>query len=659
MNKQFKIFAGVFILTLAVGLGAFVAPSHAAAINVPVTLDGDITTSVNDGTANSTEVQEVAPGDEVTYTAGLNVKPIKEQMAAIEAQYQNQGQGGLDLNAIELENTQSEFKAEFDLVDGLSFTEEPSETNVTLEDAADTFAVSSVENAAKKTTVIMKLKEGITKYTDLKEAVNKCGDWLKLKLPKVKVAENAAPATQYTVKGTLTGNMSATAKFNGHVVPFNFNWNVQQWQNGKDAAFPNAPATDITATVKTPDIMMNNLTLDGDILIGDETEHTAVYEVKAGQEVAYTGALYIDSIQQKMVGIERLFQANQGMFPDILLENTKSIFTTTFKLPAGMSFAPGTGMGTNVVLQGADALFEITDATVVGDTLTVTMGLKNAINNYKDLKDGVDACVANGPLKVIVDKVKSGKKAGQYTVVGTLEGMMSAKAKLGNNVKSFLFNWKGVQSDAGRDFIAPANSDVIQFTSKVKKSSGGGSSSTERYIIDASAENGTINPEGSVPVLEGTNQDFTYQATEGYTLSKVLVDGKEMDIKTYLKNYLFENVRANHKIHVVFTKDGEPQPPVDPDGGKDKPDGGKDKPDPNTPDGGKDKPGANTPDKNNTVNPTPGTKVTPLAVTPSTPGKTTVEAQTVQTGDNTPFGALIVLMGLAFGAMVLVRRRCR
>ncbi len=76
---------------------------------------------------------------------------------------------------------------------------------------------------------------------------------------------------------------------------------------------------------------------------------------------------------------------------------------------------------------------------------------------------------------------------------------------------------------------------------------------TVYYTITASAgEYGTITPDGEKTLAEGSDQDYTITANNGYRVSDVLVDGVSIGAKN---SYTFGNVDANHVIEAIFTTD--------------------------------------------------------------------------------------------------------
>lgn len=72
------------------------------------------------------------------------------------------------------------------------------------------------------------------------------------------------------------------------------------------------------------------------------------------------------------------------------------------------------------------------------------------------------------------------------------------------------------------------------------------------YTIKASAGvNGTISPAGWCSVAENGSQTFTFTPDKGYSVAKVLVDGKSVGA---VKSYTFKDVTKDHTIEVIFMK---------------------------------------------------------------------------------------------------------
>ena len=71
------------------------------------------------------------------------------------------------------------------------------------------------------------------------------------------------------------------------------------------------------------------------------------------------------------------------------------------------------------------------------------------------------------------------------------------------------------------------------------------------YTITASAGlNGSISPEGAVPVAQGDDQPFTVTPNANYEVAELLVDGLPDTLTG--GQYTFNNVNANHTISVTF-----------------------------------------------------------------------------------------------------------
>lgn len=76
---------------------------------------------------------------------------------------------------------------------------------------------------------------------------------------------------------------------------------------------------------------------------------------------------------------------------------------------------------------------------------------------------------------------------------------------------------------------------------------------TSHIITSTATAGGTISPLGSISVTAGTNQTYTIAPQESYWILDVLVDDESQGA---LSEYTFENVKAPHTIHAVFTNVG-------------------------------------------------------------------------------------------------------
>ncbi|MBO5021931.1 MAG: InlB B-repeat-containing protein [Clostridia bacterium] len=76
-------------------------------------------------------------------------------------------------------------------------------------------------------------------------------------------------------------------------------------------------------------------------------------------------------------------------------------------------------------------------------------------------------------------------------------------------------------------------------------------------ITATSNGNGTISPNGYVPVNEGSNKTFTFTPETGYYLSELAVDGVALDAialtNAITNGYTFTNITKDHTIEATFT----------------------------------------------------------------------------------------------------------
>ena len=122
----------------------------------------------------------------------------------------------------------------------------------------------------------------------------------------------------------------------------------------------------------------------------------------------------------------------------ITLSGTTSTFTAKLTLPAGVVVPANP----TVTTSGLGDLFDVSNVSVNGQEVTVTLKLKNTYSNYKQLKDAVetvgkdDAATAEiaRPLTVTVNgltldstQVTNGQ---ELTATGTLTGTFESYAKI-------------------------------------------------------------------------------------------------------------------------------------------------------------------------------------------------------------------------------------
>ena len=217
-----------------------------------------------------------------------------------------------------------------------------------------------------------------------------------------------------------------------------------------------------------PDIN-ENLFLNGDISIGNETEHNQMYPVTHGQELPYTGILDIDPIKDKINEVKDNFLKKYPGFDmeKINVRNVSSTFITKLTLPEGLSFGPNSATGTF----SDKILFEIAETpTITEKTITIKMDLiEKNYTKFMDLYRAVTS--AKNPFTFTVPDIQVDADAAEnmpLTAVGTVEGSFSGTAYYSFVEQKFNYTWKAVQSETGRDAIKPAGDKEITFTVIVK-----------------------------------------------------------------------------------------------------------------------------------------------------------------------------------------------
>ena len=464
------------------------------------TLPGDL---LLNGDTQSDKVIEVTPENSLKFTGSLDVSSIKKQMKQIEQKY---GKSGADLENIKLHNPESTFTAKIILPKGLKAKNNLAVgTDVQLEGAAGTFAIVDAKNDGNGViTVKMTLQntDKIKNYKDLKEAVDKCADELKVNVSAIQLEDTVKNNDQLTVKGELTGTMCSVAEYQGKAIKFSFEWKGEQKAGGKDSTATDDKAIQLTLKVKKPEEIQADAKLKGDILIGADTEHDAIFETKPGNIHDFTGALDVSDIKKAMNNYKTSMAPNDPS-SGIKLEDTTSKFTATFTLPEGMEYTlPKTA--DNVQLLGAADTFKITNVVDNGKSIDVEMTLKQGIDDFDKLEKAINAC--DDTLKVIVKGVKVSDNTTndqKLQVKGSIIGNMKAKAKLNNDIKNFNLNWTAVQSDEGRDKAATDN-ESITFTLNVNK--------PETYEIK------DIPLEGDILINGDTEHDKVYETEPGAKL---------------------------------------------------------------------------------------------------------------------------------------------
>ena len=75
----------------------------------------------------------------------------------------------------------------------------------------------------------------------------------------------------------------------------------------------------------------------------------------------------------------------------------------------------------------------------------------------------------------------------------------------------------------------------------------------DKFDLDTSVEGGTITEGGEADY--GSDKTIEYSPNEGYHIVSVTVDDEEVDVEEHPDSYTFADIKADHKIHVVYEID--------------------------------------------------------------------------------------------------------
>ena len=492
---------------------------------------------------SNTEAAAVYPvlaGSTLPLTGAVRIDGIKKQMEFIEGQF-----GNPDGNTISVDIKQFGFTASMTLPDQMSFPEGLDTSKVTFDGAADTFEVTKVAVEGQKVTIDFGLKNqsNIKTYQQLKDAVDAAGvedgTWLKLTIADVKVAENAPVNTNLTSVGTVSGYFKANATSQaGTTKAFSFKWDGTQWAEGKDAETPKEDER-ITFTTKVPN--PQDMDLEGDLTIGDNTTKDEPAPVYAGDTVNLTGKVHAKQIQEQMKAIEDQFNNPDGTSVAIDIKNFG--FTAQLTLPDGVSYPEGFGKDNEVATGFGDA-FSIESVEVDGQTATVKFVLTDpaSITDYAKLQAAVNG--ASEWMEITFNGLKVASDLAADTVVtatGTVTGEFSAVAtKTTGSRQVFNFAWNAVQWPNGKDSLNTNENDIKLSLKVVEKPAG---TITVHYVDE---DGNAIADPTTISGKAGEEYNVGTKAIDGYTysglqqgsaqLSGTIVEGNTDVVLVYTKN---------------------------------------------------------------------------------------------------------------------------
>lgn len=222
------------------------------------------------------------------------------------------------------------------------------------------------------------------------------------------------------------------------------------------------------------DTISSNEALDADIWGQDRASSPKVQVVTLGEAFSLTGEIDAASIKGKMQGIETVFNKHtDAEFSSIALSNVSSTFKATLTMPDDVVIPKNP----TVTAKGLGNCFDLGNAEVKGQKVTIPFTLKPGMTDYKKLKDAVFSTgqvsedgTNNSLISVQIDglKLKDTVANGQkVTVIGAVNGTFSALARDDATLERFSFTWKGKQTPEGKD--EAATNEGIQYTLMMSK----------------------------------------------------------------------------------------------------------------------------------------------------------------------------------------------
>ena len=428
---------------------------------VQLTLGGDLLVKKanEDYDTEHDMVYPVNKEDLLTFDGKLDVSSIKNQIQSLKDDFDKNNNNSS--NEITTKNVKSEFVASIEFPEGLEI---PKDLKTTLTNN-NLFEIKNgdVKIDGNKIIVKMTLKKDYTKFIDLYTDVISVNDKLDLEIPNIKVKDTAKG--NLTVKGEVSGTFIGFAtKKDLNTKVFNYKWTGKQTPDGKDFTQSKDDNDSINLTVKLP----QELTLAGDILIGDDTEHNALHEVKRGDVLEYTGRLDVSSIKNQIKLLKDNYAGNSDT---ITTEDIKSEFVAELTIPDGLEI-PANLKATLT----ENKLFEIKNGDVKrdGNKIIVKMTLKNAnYTKFSDLYNDVTSVSDILDLKVSNIKVKGTVKSNdKLTVIGKVIGKFTGVATNESSKKEvYNYKWTAEQTEDGKDFLIKDQKDnkTIQYTVIVKE----------------------------------------------------------------------------------------------------------------------------------------------------------------------------------------------
>lgn len=433
----------------------------------------------------TTRIKNLNASESFAITGAVDATEIVHQMNSLEGKL---AKNISDLSQIKLTQLSSVFKARLTLPVGVVLPPHPTVQAAGLGNCFEVAAVKagttlgSTPGSTPEATldVTFKLKQGISNYKQLKEAVESTGvpqagyhPYMPKPLTFTVAGLTCAPGKfanleEFTAIGTVEGSFSAyaTDMTSDATKKFTFTWKGEQITEAKDTNKPG-----ITQTFRF--LYPLELPLPADMAVNNNTEHDAVIELAPGATFPLTGALQVEPIHGQMAKIEAAYPGEKH--DQIALSDIDFGFTASFTAPADISL-PRSLSPADIKCENFGTGFKVDSVNINGQTVTLEFSLSNpaAVKTYTDLEKVVDpAGGESGWMRLTVPRLKIKNDAPldqNFTIIGKVNGRFAATAvSAGGKVKYFAFKWQGEQWPDGKDAVATTD-DVISLTLKAVSS---------------------------------------------------------------------------------------------------------------------------------------------------------------------------------------------
>lgn len=405
-------------------------------ISLQETIDSDIW---SDSKETSKDIKIISENKEFALTGEVNVSSIKDKMKAIENIFNKEEK---DFDKISLTGAKSTFTATLTLPKEV---EAPTNLQVEAKGLGNCFEVSDTKVNGQKITVTFKLKEGMTDYKKLKDAVFSTGDkdnTLSVTVSglKLKDFDKITDGEKFTIKGEVKGEFSSVAKEEDTIKKFDFKWTGNQSIDGKDVEAKDDSTIQYTIMVSKP----VQLTLGGDLLVKKltedyDTEHDSIYPVDKEDFLTFDGKLDVSSIKNQIKSLKDDFDKNNNNTSnEIATKDVKSEFIAELTVPEGLEI-PKDLKATLT----KNNLFKVESTEANANKIIVKMTLKKDYTKFTDLYTDVTNVSDTLDLEISNIKVKNTAK-GNLTVNGKVTGTFIGSATTKDlKTKVFNYQWTG------------------------------------------------------------------------------------------------------------------------------------------------------------------------------------------------------------------------